>query len=122
MPIQAKFRMVAKIAFPTFALLCASPSFASCPMPHDISKQEAQLLAEVQRADNIVEGQKIGQKLWKLWTKAPNQQAQELLERGMRARSSFDFLAANDAFNRLTEYCPDYAEGYCPAPFSCANT
>ena len=30
----------------------------------------------------------------------------------MTARASYDFLNAIDAFDRLTEYCPDYAEGY----------
>ena len=30
----------------------------------------------------------------------------------MNARSSYDFLAALDAFNRLVDYCPHYAEGY----------
>ena len=30
----------------------------------------------------------------------------------MAARGSYDFLGAIDAFDRLVEYCPDYAEGY----------
>ena len=50
--------------------------------------------------------------LWRLWAMAPDPQSQELLDRGMRARSSFDFIEALATFDRLVAYCPDYAEGY----------
>ena len=30
----------------------------------------------------------------------------------MRARAEYDFLPALEAFDKLTAYCPDYAEGY----------
>lgn len=54
----------------------------------------------------------ISNQMWELWTDAPDEAAQELLDRGMQARSSFDFLGALEAFDRLVAYCPDYAEGY----------
>ena len=38
--------------------------------------------------------------------------AQEILDRGMRRRSAYDFLGAMQDFDRLIAYCPDYAEGY----------
>ncbi|MEP5198489.1 MAG: tetratricopeptide repeat protein, partial [Paracoccaceae bacterium] len=56
--------------------------------------------------------QPIRQALWKLWATAPDAAAQALLDRGMSARGSYDFLGAIEAFDRLVEYCPDYAEGY----------
>ena len=43
---------------------------------------------------------------------APDAAAQALLDQGMAARSSYDFLRAIDKFDRLVAYCPDYAEGY----------
>ena len=54
----------------------------------------------------------LSNQMWELWTDAPDEVAQTLLDRGMRARSSYDFLGALDALDRLVSYCPDYAEGY----------
>ena len=39
-------------------------------------------------------------------------QAQEILDRGMRKRGSYDLLGARADFDRLVAYCPEYAEGY----------
>ncbi len=54
----------------------------------------------------------LTQELWSLWTDAPDELAQAMLDEGMSRRSSFDFLGARDVLGRLIEYCPDYAEGY----------
>ena len=54
----------------------------------------------------------LSNRLWELWATAPDEAAQALLDRGMTARASYDFLSALEAFDRLVEYCPDYAEGY----------
>jgi tetratricopeptide (TPR) repeat protein len=35
-----------------------------------------------------------------------------MLDQGMMARSSYDFLRALDRFGALVAYCPHYAEGY----------
>ena len=43
---------------------------------------------------------------------APDEPAQSLLDQGMQARASYDFVRATDALDKLVEYCPDYAEGY----------
>ena len=50
--------------------------------------------------------------LWEIWLDAPDDAAQELLDRGMNARRVSDFLGSIAAFDRLVEYCPVYAEGY----------
>ncbi|RVT85943.1 tetratricopeptide repeat protein [Rhodobacteraceae bacterium CCMM004] len=50
--------------------------------------------------------------MWEIWTDAPDEIAQALLDDGMARRSSYDFLGAQAAFDRLVGYCPDYAEGY----------
>ena len=92
--------------------MVSTAAHAACPPPADISKEEKRLLTLAQSADNPADGQEITRELWRLWATAPDEQSQELLDRGMSARSSYDFLAAMDAFDRLTKYCPDYAEGY----------
>lgn len=78
----------------------------------DISEQEAALFNQAKAAKNELAAQPIRQALWKLWATAPDDAAQALLDRGMSARGSYDFLGAIEAFDRLVEYCPDYAEGY----------
>ncbi|MEM7067956.1 MAG: hypothetical protein AAF478_03655 [Pseudomonadota bacterium] len=101
-----------RFVFAGIFLGLVSTAHAACPPAPDIIADETRLFAIAQAADNRSEGQKINRELWQLWAMAPDEQAQALLDRGMTARSSFDFLAAIDAFDRLTKYCPNYAEGY----------
>lgn len=93
-------------------LLTGTSAFAECPPPVDISSELAALVEDARAAQNDMEGRAVSAQMWQLWLKAPNAQAQEILDEGMRRRESFDFLGARNAFNRLTDYCPDYAEGY----------
>lgn len=90
----------------------AAPAFADCPAPPDISDAANALLEKAQAAPNEMAARGISGQLWELWATAPDQQAQALLDRGMTARASYSFVEALDAFDRLTDYCPDYAEGY----------
>ena len=90
----------------------AVPAFADCPAAPDISETANDLLERAQAAPNEMAAQGISGQLWELWATAPDEQAQALLDRGMAARASYNFIEALDAFDRLTEYCPDYAEGY----------
>ena len=92
--------------------LAASAAVAQCPAPPDITAQQDRILQDVRSAQTEMEARELTNRLWELWTTAPDEPAQELLDRGMQARESYDFLGALDAFDRLTEYCPDYAEGY----------
>ena len=90
----------------------ATAALAECPSPPDIKAEQDALLEEARAAQNEMAARPIRQALWALWAKAPDEAAQALLDRGMSARSSYDFVAALDAFDRLVDYCPDYAEGY----------
>lgn len=90
----------------------ATAALAECPAPPDIAAEEGRLLEQARAAKNELAAQPIRQALWRLWATAPDDTAQALLDRGMNARSSYDFLGAIDAFDRLVAYCPDYAEGY----------
>lgn len=90
----------------------AAPAFADCPPAPDITEAADALLAQAQAAPNEGAARGISGQLWELWATAPDAQAQALLDRGMAARSSYNFIEALDAFDRLTAYCPEYAEGY----------
>ncbi len=94
-------------------LVSATPAFAeTCPAASDHTAAFDALLAEMAEVDGEMAARDISNKMWELWTDAPDERAQGLLDRGMSARSSYDFLGAYAAFDMLVEYCPDYAEGY----------
>ena len=85
---------------------------SACPAAQDIAPAMDKLIAEAQAAENDMAGREVSSKMWQLWLMAPDEAAQSVLDRGMRARESFDFAGAIEAFDRLVDYCPAYAEGY----------
>lgn len=96
-----------------FALLLSTPALAeTCPQALDISAQLQVLIEDANAAPDERSGRAVSDKMWQLWLQAPDAAAQEVLDRGMRQRGSFDFAGAYDSFDALVRYCPDYAEGY----------
>ena len=97
-----------------FALtLIAGPAFAdTCPAVTDHSVRQAEIIAQLQSLTNPGGARELSQELWTLWTDAPDERAQALLDEGMRKREGYDLLGARDVLDMLVEYCPDYAEGY----------
>jgi len=94
-------------------ILLAAPGWAqTCPAAPDHRAALGALTDQIQRSDTEMEARGLSNRMWELWTQAPDEAAQALLDRGMRARSTYDFLGALEAFDRLVRYCPDYAEGY----------
>ena len=102
--------MFRSIAIATW--VAAGAAWAECPPPADVSAETDALLADIREADTEMDARRLNNQLWELWAKAPDEPAQALLDRGMSARSSYDFVGALAAFDRLVDYCPDYAEGY----------
>ena len=95
------------------SLMLASPVLASeCPEAPDHSVRLAELVEQIRTAENEMHAAPLNTKMWELWTDAPDETAQEILERGMRKRGSYDLLGARADFDTLVAYCPDYAEGY----------
>jgi tetratricopeptide (TPR) repeat protein len=93
--------------------LVAAPAFAeTCPPVADHSVRLLQIIASLGAAKGQEEASIFSQELWALWTDAPDERAQALLNDGMARRSNYDFLGSRTALNRLIEYCPAYAEGY----------
>lgn len=97
---------------PLVCLLPVSGLADGCPAAPDHTAALSRLLQEVRDAPNEMLGRQISNRMWEFWTDAPDAPSQELLDEGMQSRSSFDFLRATEAFDRLVGYCPDYAEGY----------
>ena len=96
------------------AALVAGPgaALAVCPPAQDNAAALHRLFEQVQTAASEREARALSRQMWELWLQAPDETAQSVLDRGMARRSSFDFLGAMADFERLVEYCPDYAEGY----------
>lgn len=97
-----------------FALaLTASPVWAEdCPDPADHGAELNTLIASARAAPSEAVGREFSDKMWKVWLRAPNDQAQAVLDRGMSKRDSYDFAGAYAEFDKLAEYCPTYAEGF----------
>ncbi|MGR3493670.1 tetratricopeptide repeat protein [Citreimonas sp.] len=97
-----------------FALvLLGSPALADgCPEAPDHDAAISDLLQRIQAAPDEAAARPLNGELWELWLDAPDEPSQAMLDQGMRARSSFDYLSALDRFDALVSYCPFYAEGY----------
>ncbi len=93
--------------------MISAPAFAQiCPPVTDHSARIAEIVVELGKARGEGDARVLTQELWDIWTDAPDEIAQAMLDEGMSRRASYDFLGAREAFDRLVEYCPDYAEGY----------
>lgn len=96
------------------ALLClCAPTLAqACPAAPDHSEALNGLIERLQRAPDQASAQLLSGEMWQYWADAPDETAQEILNRGMRKRESWDLFGARSDFDALIAYCPDYAEGY----------
>ena len=92
--------------------LAVQPALADCPAAPNIIDAESDIFARIQSAETEMAARVLSNGLWELWTMAPDEPAQALLDRGINARAAYSFVDATDAFDRLVDYCPDYAEGY----------
>ncbi|MEJ8561567.1 hypothetical protein QTO30_10300 [Yoonia sp. GPGPB17] len=93
--------------------LCAAPAFGqTCPPVTDNSQRIAEIVVALGAARGEGDARVLTQELWEMWTDAPDEIAQAMLDEGMSRRASFDFLGARDVLDRLIAYCPEYAEGY----------
>ncbi|WP_037292989.1 tetratricopeptide repeat protein [Roseobacter sp. CCS2] len=91
----------------------AAPVFAeTCPPVKDNSQRIAEIVVELSQARGAGDARVLTQELWEMWTDAPDEIAQAMLDEGMSRRASYDFLGARHVLDRLVEYCPNYAEGY----------
>ena len=100
-----------KVVFLLIVFLAPVGAIA-CPAPPDHGAALDALFAQVQEAESEREARLVSNEMWALWADAPDAHAQELLDEGMTRRAAHDLTGAVAAFDALTEYCPDYAEGY----------
>ncbi len=78
----------------------------------DRSAELTALFDAARVAETETSGRALNQEMWEIWFSAPDEAAQALLDRGSSAARVADFASAIDAFGRLVDYCPHYAEGW----------
>jgi tetratricopeptide (TPR) repeat protein len=93
-------------------LMSAGFAFGECPPAKDVTSDILALIDEARIAPDAAAGQAVSNRMWQVWLQAPDEAAQTVLDQGMSRRSSYDFAGAFEAFDRLVNYCPGYAEGY----------
>ncbi len=103
--------MLSRVA-PVLLALAAQPALAECPPGKETSALRAALHARLMNAQSEAEAARIARSIWRIWLVAPDAQAQDLLDRGIARRDSWDLEMSAALFDRLIAYCPDYAEGY----------
>jgi Lipoprotein NlpI, contains TPR repeats len=95
------------------ALFAASLAAAdTCPQAPDHEAELAELFDQIRVAPDERAGRLLSDRMWALWTDAPDAKAQGMLDLGMSRREVYDFEGALAIFDGLVNYCPDYAEGY----------
>lgn len=103
--------MYVRYLFPV--LFTTNAAFADgCPVAPDHAAALDELYAQVQDAPNEMAARVFSNRMWELWTDAPDEPSQILLDKGMEALRYGDHLLAFDSLNKLVSYCPFYAEGY----------
>lgn len=93
-------------------ILAPTQLLAACPEITERSERHLQLMEQVANAKDETMARELNNQLWEIWATAPDEMAQEILQRGMERRAAHDFASAVDDFDALVEYCPNYAEGY----------
>lgn len=96
-----------------FAIVAPLVSAAdTCPEIDLRSLERQRFLEELANSADMSQGQIAANKLWKLWTTAPDQKAQFMLDDGMSRRAMFALVDAEIILDALIEYCPNFPEGW----------
>ena len=88
------------------------PAFADCPAVPDHSARYYELLSDMRAATSENEARRLMNHAWEIWTDAPDDIAQDLLDSAMRRIREADYGGALAPLADLIAYCPDYAEGF----------
>ena len=101
-----------KVFLILFVALTAGVGSAGCPDNPAIEVKLNQAYEKLKFAKFPKDAQLVVNQLWGLWTKTPDERAQQLLKSGMLRMRQGDLVKAKADLTRLIDYCPNYAEGY----------
>lgn len=94
------------------SLLLPASALADCQPGDERWDERAALHTALANATDETAADAIADSLWRIWTVAPDETAQFLLDKAMARRDAWDFAQAEDLLDELVAYCPDYAEGW----------
>jgi tetratricopeptide (TPR) repeat protein len=95
-----------------FALMLFGSPLAACPVIMDPIGERDSLIADLTAAHNFSTAQHATNAIWSYWHIAPDAQSQEWLTEGVARIRQSDLEKAEQILSGLTEYCPNYAEGF----------
>jgi len=101
-----------RILFIALITALTSDALAQCPKNPAISEELDKAYRTLKFAKFSRDAQVATDVLWSLWTRAPDNRAQRMLNRGMMNIQLGDLAGAEGFLSALIEYCPDYAEGH----------
>lgn len=94
------------------ALLLAAALLAAPTLADERTDRLDTLHAALLAAPDMARAQALEDEVWRIWTTAPDAEAQALLDRAFIARQRGDYTAAHAALDVLIAGWPDYAEGW----------
>jgi tetratricopeptide (TPR) repeat protein len=94
-------------------LLLAAPAAAqACPKGPDNAADRAAVIADMQKAKTAAEAAGLMTEFWMIQMRAPDAEAQAMLNAAVAQRNQGDVQGSLDTLNGLVETCPDFIEGY----------
>ena len=84
----------------------------ACPPVPDHEAERAAIMFSMSHARDVTEARFMANRLWQIWTDAPDPRAQALLDEGMDRRMQADYAGSVAVLDELVAYCPNYAEGF----------
>lgn len=102
-------RRVFLIQIATLAVVATMPS----ALLADAASERARLFQALKTANTEAEGRAAENAIWRWWiNQAPTRPVRDAIDRGMERRESYDFEAAEAAFDIAVRDAPSYAEGW----------
>ena len=85
---------------------------ATCPEGSDFSAELDPLHAQLSTSRIASEAHAVSRAIWDVWFRAPDEEAQHLLDEGVARIRVADYGRSEALLTVLTQYCPSYAEGW----------
>jgi tetratricopeptide (TPR) repeat protein len=70
------------------------------------------LFQRLQHTPNAAEAQAVEQQIWQIWLKSDDAAINRLMQEGVFAMNEQDYPAALQAFTRMVDQAPEFAEGW----------
>lgn len=94
------------------AIMAIAPMIAAAEDAEILAEERDALFEVLGAADSDAIASAATRAIWEHWMIAPDEDAQALLDLGLSRMQIYDNVGAIEVFDQLTEYAPDYPEGW----------